>query len=274
MLPGRAMTDEENYRPFIEDGSQFGMSRETFEQMDEEEQREAMVEWFHQNFEDPANSTPWDGENKEYMYLWGGPYDANEQLSDKFGNIVSDELIETVAKEIENDGIVDWAPRSSSPFYERDEEERPEPPTLDIYSDVPSEDYGSAWEREARARAKAALEDLRKALDSVPAGIGHNRPPDEEAVEPEEIKEVPVAVQQLSAELDKSNPSIALVKKWAQPLRDALVAIGVWGWKKLDKGLDTAVILGIGWAFAHPDQLRTAYDAIISWLDVAAKLVH
>ena len=98
----------EEGRPFLEDGSQFGISRARFEEMDEDEQREWMRTWFFQNFEDPQNETPWDGETKTYMYLWGGPFDAREQLWEKFGDIVPDALIEAVVEEIQRDGTFDW----------------------------------------------------------------------------------------------------------------------------------------------------------------------
>jgi hypothetical protein len=116
-------------RPFLEDGSQFGISRAAFEAMDQDEQREAMREWFLQNFEDPVNSTPRDDETKEYVFLWGGPYDAREQLWDKFGEIVPEELMDEVANEIERDGTVEWAPAPNSPFYDdaRPDEHEAEP---------------------------------------------------------------------------------------------------------------------------------------------------
>ena len=60
-------------QPFIEDGSQFGISQSTFAEMDPAEQRELMISWFFQNFEDPVNQTPWDSETKEYMYIWVAP---------------------------------------------------------------------------------------------------------------------------------------------------------------------------------------------------------
>jgi hypothetical protein len=104
-------------RPFLEDGSQFGISRAAFETMDKDEQRELMRDWFFQNFEDPVNSTPRDDETREYIFLRGGPYDAKEQLWDKFGEVVSEELIDKTADEIERDGTVEWAPASNSPFY-------------------------------------------------------------------------------------------------------------------------------------------------------------
>src|SRR5271154_773105 len=91
-MPDELFDDLPEPRPFFEDGSQFGVSRAAFETMDEDEQREFMRDWFFQNFEDPVNSLPHDDETKEYIFLWGGPYDAKEQLWDKFGEVVSEEL--------------------------------------------------------------------------------------------------------------------------------------------------------------------------------------
>jgi hypothetical protein len=266
------MSEEE--RPYLEDGSQFGISRAGFEEMDEDEQREWMRTWFFQNFEDPQNKTPWDGETKSYMYLWGGPFDAREQLWEKFGDIVSDALMEEVAEEIQGDGTFDWAPTSNSPFYERDdEEELPEPPSLDIYLDEPSDRYGSPEEREARARAREAIEELGRALERPRIiGIGHNRPPPEEAAEPDEIIEFRLALEELSGELAKPQPTIALVKRWATPLRDVLITSSKWGLKKLDKVVDAVITGGVLWLAAqHSEQLQKAFDAIVAWLDIAAK---
>ena len=121
-------------RPFIEDGSQFGVSRSVFAEMAEEEHRELMIEWFHFNFEDPVNETPrLDG---EYVYLWGRPFDAREQLWEKFEDLVSEETIESVAKHVERNGTGDWAPTSRGQFYEHPEpDDEPEPPSIEIYLD-------------------------------------------------------------------------------------------------------------------------------------------
>jgi hypothetical protein len=116
-MPDELFDDLPEPRPFLEDGSQFGISRAAFEAMDEDQQRESMREWFFQNFEDPANSTPRDDETKEFIFLWGGPYDAREELWDKFGEIVPEELTNTVADEVERDGL-EWAPAPHSPFYD------------------------------------------------------------------------------------------------------------------------------------------------------------
>ena len=67
---GDAMSDDYE-RPFLEDGSQFGISQDAFAEMEPAEQRELMIQWFLNNFEDTQNETPWDGETKEYMYILG-----------------------------------------------------------------------------------------------------------------------------------------------------------------------------------------------------------
>ena len=47
----------------------------------------AMRRWFLDRYEDPANETPWDGEDKAYVFVWGGPYDPNDEIQDRFGGI-------------------------------------------------------------------------------------------------------------------------------------------------------------------------------------------
>src|SRR6516164_4356205 len=49
-----------------------------------------MVDWFFANFEDPAESTPYDG---GYVYIWGGPYDAREELNEAFGVVATERAI-------------------------------------------------------------------------------------------------------------------------------------------------------------------------------------
>jgi hypothetical protein len=69
-----------------------------------------MVEWFFTNFEDPAEETPHD--EGEYVYIWGGPFDAREQLDDTFGAAATKLAIEAALKRIEEHGW-EWAPAGS-----------------------------------------------------------------------------------------------------------------------------------------------------------------
>lgn len=74
-----------------------------------------MIDWFRDNYEDPAESTPFCSEEGGYMYLCGGPYDAREELGARFaaddGVSVDelDEIINLAVEEIEADGIDEWA---------------------------------------------------------------------------------------------------------------------------------------------------------------------
>jgi hypothetical protein len=261
------------YRPFLEDGSQFGVSRTAFRRMRKEQKLELMIEWFHQNYEDPANSVPYESAEGGYQWIFGGPYEARDALDGKFGDIVPEKFIEEAVQDIESDGIVDWA-RIQKPGDDDDTEPPEEPISLDIFLDEPSQNYGTPAEREARERARTALDHLREALDTPrPIGIGHNRPPDEEEEpEPEEIKELRPAIEELSAELAKPDPTIALVKRWATPLRNALIASTKWIGKKIDKAVDAAIIGGTAWAATqYSEPLRNAFEAVVHWLELAAK---
>src|SRR3984893_3385847 len=149
MLSGKRWRAMREPRPFLEDDSQFGVSRTAFRRMRKAEKLELMIGWFHLNFEDPAQSTPYESAEGGYQWIWGGPYEARDELYSKFGDIVSESFIEEAVKEIESDGIVDWAPVHTGDDY--DEPEPPEDPiSLDIYLDEPSDRYGSLEEQEVR----------------------------------------------------------------------------------------------------------------------------
>src|SRR5258708_7042069 len=48
---------------------------------------DAVVAWFDTNFEDPAESTPYETAEGGYQYIWGGPCDAREEIDDAFSSI-------------------------------------------------------------------------------------------------------------------------------------------------------------------------------------------
>jgi len=64
--------------------------------------------WFYDHFCDPVHEMPYvDG---EYHYIWGGPYDAREQIEDWFSEHLSQEALDEVVDRVESDGIHEWAP--------------------------------------------------------------------------------------------------------------------------------------------------------------------
>jgi REase_AHJR-like len=62
-----------------------------------------LVDWFLLNYEDPAEGVPYEG---EYIYIFGGPYDATEELFNQFPN-VSENVIQQAVNIIHHNGI-DW----------------------------------------------------------------------------------------------------------------------------------------------------------------------
>jgi hypothetical protein len=78
--------------------------------LDDDDAATSMVDWFFANFEDPAHETPWDG---EYVYIWGGPYEAREELEEAFGAFATESMLEAAAEEIEKHGLFEWAPAAS-----------------------------------------------------------------------------------------------------------------------------------------------------------------
>jgi len=63
---------------------------------------EEMREWFFQNYEDPGESCPYESASGGYIYIWGGPYDANECLQSQFSHAVEDECINELVSELED----------------------------------------------------------------------------------------------------------------------------------------------------------------------------
>lgn len=257
-------------RPFLEDGSQYGVSRTAFRRFRKADKRELMLQWFYQNFEDPAERTPYESAEGGYIWIWGGPNDARDELFGKFGDLVPESFIDEVADEVEKDGLTLWAPTANPDDYD-DYDPPSEPPSLDIYLDEPSEAYGTARELEARAKAWEALDEFQKILDTPRTiGIGHNRPP--ALLEPEEIKELRSAVVPLKKEFTKPTPAIPAVKRWTQSLRVALIAIANWSARKFDKAVDALVVAGtLAVASHYSESLRKAFDAILHWLEIAAR---
>ena len=90
------------------------MSSDDLSAADSYTQRDVMRTWFYQNFEDPAERTPYESTEGGYIWIWGGPYDATEELGSEFSDVVPEDVIEELVVELEED-CVEWAP---TPRYE------------------------------------------------------------------------------------------------------------------------------------------------------------
>ena len=77
-------------------------------QQPKEIQIELMRSWFLQNYENPAESCPYDSAEGGYQYVYGGPYDAREQLQEEFGGTIGDAVIDEAADEL-NEITYEWS---------------------------------------------------------------------------------------------------------------------------------------------------------------------
>lgn len=95
----------------------YGISDEALRESDRDTQIGVMEEWFHRNFEDPAERTPYESREGGYIWIWGGPYDAEEELGARFGGVVPDDLIEELARALTKE-CWEWAPRFDPDYAE------------------------------------------------------------------------------------------------------------------------------------------------------------
>lgn len=79
---------------------------------------EAMRQWFLSRFWDPANDTPYNSREGGYLYIHGGPYEAEDELYGRFGDLLDDEIVRAVIDDVESDGIYEWAPIHTDPDYD------------------------------------------------------------------------------------------------------------------------------------------------------------
>lgn len=77
---------------------------------------DALVEWFFGRFEDPVHRLPYVSADGGYQWIYGGPYDAREELEESFPDVAQD-IIDAAVDEIEADGLTEWAPVSSREDY-------------------------------------------------------------------------------------------------------------------------------------------------------------
>lgn len=104
-----------NKRYYSPDGAGEYVTPSEFRRMGVQRQIDYMAAWFHNLFEDPANETPYESREGGYQYVWGGPYEAEEELREEFEGVASEEAIEAAVEEVERGGILEWAPSSNHP---------------------------------------------------------------------------------------------------------------------------------------------------------------
>jgi hypothetical protein len=85
--------------------------------LDLDEQREVVLHWFYERFEHPDNRTPYDSGEGGYIWIWGGPYEPDDELSSEFDGLVDADLLQEIISELESESL-EWGPAESPEDYD------------------------------------------------------------------------------------------------------------------------------------------------------------
>jgi HEPN/RES N-terminal domain 1 len=161
--------------------------------------KEAIKEWFFNNYEDPVHSTPYDSREGGYQYIWGGPYETRDIFEQYLGEL-SENISEEIIAELEDTTDV-WTV-SQNRLYDED------PP-----------------ERTAYEELQTSLNKLEDALENVrpiSSSIGGNNPPEHIGVPPyydEDRRDIIQAIHILRAPEDELKKDSAKVEGAAEKIR-------------------------------------------------------
>lgn len=84
----------------------------------EGEQDAAVRQWFLTRFEDPANHMPFDSREGGYFWVYGGPYDPDDEIQERFSGIVPDKVLAQVIRDLVEHTGSEWAPIPTERDYE------------------------------------------------------------------------------------------------------------------------------------------------------------
>ena len=276
---------------YTDDGFAAYVSASEFGGLSREKKIACIVRWFQRMYEDPAQQMPHDSEEGGYIYIWGGPYEARDEIGDEFGDFVSEEVIDAAVSDVERDGTFCWAPTDNSPKHTGGTDENgedgyePVPPTLgDIEERLKSgvtPTFGDPIETRNRKALRNGISRLRDAIEDEQlrhGGIGHNRPPESKSLSADQTGEVSRAVNKIDEETARPVPNVEAVVESTGRLHKVL------GWvrRKLDlsvdsfmKTLGTLVAGGVVAGFVgFPllEHIARVYRAVLEWLDVVLPL--
>jgi hypothetical protein len=255
--------NEEDWDSSEYDNAPANLTDDQIRALSPDEQQEHLVAWFLSQFWDPAHETPYDGREGGYQYVHGGPYEAREELEEKFGGIVEEAIIENAVGEIEADGTLEWAPSPAHPDQRRAAEEYYEsfrPHTLDEINATLKSGAKTILDSSA---AQAAAEELRQSANALIAaidarkpehgGMGHNGPALDDNGNPlpdgfeHELRETAISLAQ---QIEGATPDPQAVVEAATRLQ----RLRAWLWPKVDLAADE---------FAKEIGKRTATAAIV-----------
>lgn len=234
-----------------------------FADMSVEEAVQAITEWFGENFEDPAQSTPYESKEGGYQYIWGGSYDTRDIIENVFADTASQEIIDAAIAELESVSS-EWVPNSR----------RLQPPDDDEPPD--EEEWNPAV---LHAQVQERIKDLEETLGRVarlPPGIGHNRPPeplDPEPLDEKDRQEIATALQTLKAQPVEPQDKGAVAGAAVAQLESKRAKLGQWLAKQGDLFVSEAVKEAGKWVprvlwLLLADQLFGLLRIVQKWLNV------
>lgn len=267
-----------------------GFTADQIADMTPNEKVDLMVEWFKHQFEDPQNDTPYVKDHGGYLYLWGGPFDASDQIQAEFSNAIDFDTMMLAVDRVQADGVVEWAPQTGGDFYEHPEDEEDGvatgavvdgdgewPPVIPVPQPIPPEP-------EARAEVLLRLDELENLLQPLiervrieaqaSAMMGHNNPPEPmeiaQAVTREEWLQVQTAVEAIRQQAQSEQPNIVTVTRSNRRLVAAATALARWLGGRLNAIIDAGLVGAAGYAAINPEAalaaLTQAANAVQVWI--------
>ncbi|WP_417267098.1 hypothetical protein [Celeribacter baekdonensis] len=265
-----------------------GYSADEVKAMSSKEQVAMMAEWFRHQFEDPQNETPYNKELGGYVYMWGGPFDANDQIQEEFSDAVDFDTMMLAVDRVQREGTVEWAPQTGGDFYEHPEDDRVAsgeiidgdgdwPPIIAERVPVPPEPEARADVirrlDELEAIVQPLLDTFEVAAQAAPM-MGHNNPPEElelvHAVPREEWLRIKAAIDEIRQQAAVEQPDIESVERSNNRLLAAATALAGWIRKRLTAAVDAGVAIGVAYGIANPEvakaALISAAQAVQTWI--------
>lgn len=247
-------------RYFTDDDPEHGLTPAQLKRSNSRAKVDYMVAWLRDHFEDPSFRTPYESSEGGFIWIWGGPYNAYDELFGEFHDIATPRQIEQAIKIVQSDGIWDWAPGNKHQDWIEAHQDEPEPDVEDEVVEPPTSDdeldsllqrleqsarpiYGSGSDLILRQRIVADGQMLIDALrrvqpKSVHGSIGHNRPP-EEGTLAHALEQAVFTIEEIQVRLKQDSPNALEVVKSTSRLRD-IINFGVKkGFEKIaEKGLE------------------------------------
>lgn len=253
-----------------------GFTPSQFKRLSRQAKLEVMETWFRWNYEDPVHRTPYESAEGGYIYVFGGPFQAQDVLDEEFGDIASESLISELVDNLETE-CHEWTHTDAWDDPYGDEPEADQGDLLERVAERLARNiqphFGDGYERQGRKAALDALAELREELDRQRAiGIGHNNPPEDiaEHLPAEDQRALSASVSELQGALEVEKPNLALVVEQTSALRVALGKLLGWVGKKIDKGVDEFVsTVAKGFGVAALAKAAGVYDPMVEYISKA-----